>query len=105
DEAYDLAKSMFSKHPRVRLLFCANDMMALGAIQYLKEIGRKDVLVASFDNLEEIKPLIEDGSLQASIDQQAKQQGYLGVQTAYQMITGKEVSNNVLIPVKLITSK
>ncbi|MDD4310086.1 MAG: substrate-binding domain-containing protein, partial [Candidatus Cloacimonetes bacterium] len=59
DEAYDLAKSMFNKHPRVRLLFCANDMMALGAIQYLKEIGRKDVLVASFDNLEEIKPLIE----------------------------------------------
>jgi ribose transport system substrate-binding protein len=31
DEAYAVTKSLFGKHPRIKLLFAANDMMAIGA--------------------------------------------------------------------------
>ena len=35
DEAYDVTKAMFAKHPDIGAIFCANDMMALGTIQYI----------------------------------------------------------------------
>ncbi len=105
DESYDLAKKLFTEYPNVRLLFCANDMMALGAIRYLKNAGMSNVLVASFDNLQEIQPLLQNGSLKASIDQQADLQGYMGVETAYNLILGQSVKETVLVPVKLVTSK
>lgn len=103
DEAYELAKKLIPRYPRLKLLFCANDMMAIGAIQYLKEAGNSKVMVASFDNLEEVQTLLKDGSLKASVDQQADQQGYMGVETARKMILGEQVQETVLIPVKLIT--
>lgn len=104
DEAYELAKKLFARYPKVKLLFCANDMMAIGAIQFLKEAKRQDVKVAAFDNLDEVQELIQNGSLKATIDQQAARQGYMGVQTARQLILGEAVDATVLIPVKLITA-
>lgn len=105
DEAYEVAKKLFPKHPNLKLLFCANDMMAMGAIQYLNEKGNKKVLVAAFDNLDEVQPLIKDGSLKATVDQQADRQGFMGIDTAVKMLKGEAVSDTVLIPVKLITGQ
>ena len=48
DEAYELAKKLFKANPDIKLAFCANDMMALGLIQYLKEADIRGVLVAGF---------------------------------------------------------
>ncbi len=36
DEGYGVTKEIFTKHPNVKLLFAANDMMAIGAIKYLQ---------------------------------------------------------------------
>lgn len=105
DEAYELATKTFAKYPKVELLFCANDMMAMGAIQYLKEKGKTNVKVASFDNLQEVQALLETGMLKATVDQQANRQGYMGIETAYKMLSGEPVESLVLIPVKLITGK
>lgn len=105
DEAYEVAKRIFPSHPNLKLLFCANDMMAMGAIQYLNEKGNKKVMVAAFDNLDEIQPLIQDGSLKASVDQQADRQGFMGIESAVKLLKGEAVNDTVLIPVKLITSK
>ena len=55
-------------------------MMALGVIQYLSETGRHDVLVAAYDALDEAKKAIREGTLQATVDQQAALQGYKGVE-------------------------
>ena len=61
DEGYDVTRSLFSRYPDIGLIFCANDMMALGAVQFLEETGRSDVLVAAYDALEEAKQAIRDG--------------------------------------------
>ena len=105
DEAYELAKRLFSEHPNVKLVFAANDMMALGVVQYLKESNRKDVLLAGFDNLDDARQAIKDGWMQASIDQQADVQGYMGVKTAINMIEGVEVEAETYIPIKVITDE
>ena len=47
DEAFDRTKKIFDAHPDIGILFCANDMMALGALHYLEQAGNHKVLVAA----------------------------------------------------------
>ena len=103
DEAYNVAAKLFKEHPDVKLVFCANDMMAFGVIQYLKETGRTDVQVAAYDALAEAMPMLQDGSLQATIDQQAALQAYTGVQFAVQALKGEKLPPLTLLDVLLVT--
>ena len=91
DEAYRIAKEMFATDPDIGLVFAANDMMALGVVEFLQQTNRSDVLVAGFDAIGEARDAISKGSLQVTIDQQPDQQGYLGVHTAMDMIEGRDV--------------
>lgn len=103
DEAYSVTKKLFSENPDIEAIFCANDMMALGAIQYLEETKRSDVLVAGFDALAEAKEAIQGGKLMVTIDQQASVQGYEGVKCALDLINNKQVEIKQIIDVKVLT--
>jgi ribose transport system substrate-binding protein len=103
DEAHALAAQLFKAHPDVKLVFCANDMMAFGVIQYLKEIGKAGVKVAAYDALAEAMPMLKDGSLQATIDQQAAQQAYTGLQFALRALKGEQLPPVTLLDVRLVT--
>ena len=96
-------KTVPTEHPDVNLLFCANDMMALGAIQYLQGAGKTNVQVAGFDALAEAVKAIRDGKLQVTVDQNADQQGYLGVKYAVDLIQGKQPQLETFIDVNIIT--
>lgn len=104
DEALTVSTTMFSKDPDIGAIFCANDMMALGAIQYLDKSKRTDVLVAGFDDLEEAERAISKGKMQVTINQQADIQGYTGVIYAFGMLSGKKPPMETIIDTKLITS-
>ena len=103
DEAHTLAVNLFKAHPDAKLVFCANDMMALGVIQYLTESGIQDVKVAAFDNLAESQPMLKDGTLQATIDQQAALQAYTGAQFALRALKGEKLPPVTLLDVRLVT--
>lgn len=103
DESYTVSKKMFNSQPDIAAVFCANDMMALGTIKYLKESGRKNVLVAGFDALDEAKKEIQSGMLQVTINQQADVQGYLGVKMAVQAINGEKLPVETLVDVKVVS--
>jgi len=105
DEAYTVSAQLFKKYPDVKLAFCANDMMALGLLQYLKESGKTDVLVAAYDNLDEAKEMIRAGRLQATIDQQAALQAYTGVQLAIRTLQGEKLPAVTLLDVLLVTKE
>lgn len=105
DDAFALTAQLFEEFPTVGVIFAANDMMALGAIQYLEEAGRTDVLVAGYDALEEAGPALESGMLDSTIDQQAAEQGYLGVQYAVQLLNGEEVELLTFVDVILVTGE
>lgn len=104
DEGYDVTKAIFAKHPDITLIFAANDMMALGAIKYLADAGKSNVRVAGFDALAEARSLIGQGVLQATIDQQAAEQGYQGVLYAMRLIRGETLPAETLLNVKLVSA-
>lgn len=104
DEAYELAKSMFKTHPKIGIVYCTNDLMAIGLIRYLQESGRSKVLVAGFDALDEAKRAIRAGQMVVTVDQLAARQGYLGVTSALKLVHGDTVSDQTLIDTALVTS-
>jgi ribose transport system substrate-binding protein len=105
DEAVEVTKKIFSKHQDIEVLFCANDMMALGALHYLEESGKKGVLVAAYDALEEAKKAIKEGKLTVTIDQQADVQGYEGIKSAIEIIQGKKPPLERIIDVKVVSKE
>ena len=105
DEGYEVAQRIFTAHPAVGVVFCANDMMAIGAMKYLQETGKTKVLVASFDALEEAKAAIKLGQLAATVDQQAAQQGYQGVMAALQLLQGQSPPLELQVQTQLVTAK
>lgn len=103
DEGYEVTRRLFKAHPRIGVLFCANDMMAIGAIKHLQETGRARVLVAGFDALAEARTAIRAGQLAATVNQQADRQGYLGVMTAVKLLRGETVPMDLKVGVRLVT--
>jgi ribose transport system substrate-binding protein len=103
DEAMTVTTKMLQDHPDIRLLFCANDMMALGAIQALQITGHTTVKVTGYDALDEALEAIRQGKLEATIDQQAAAQGARGIRAAADLMQGKPVAPETLVDVKLIT--
>lgn len=102
DEGYTVAAGLFRAHPAIGALFCANDMMALGAVRYLKEKGRQDVLVAGYDALREALESIREGQLLATVDQQAALQGKLGVEYAVRALRGESLPPVTLVDTRLV---
>ncbi len=91
DEAYEVFANMWKNYQDIDLVFCANDMMALGVVQYLKENNIDNVKIAAFDNIAEIKSHLESGYVSVTIDQQADIQGYKGIETAYKLLNKQEI--------------
>jgi ribose transport system substrate-binding protein len=104
DDAYSVTDAVFSKYPEIGAVYCANDMMALGTVEYLKKAGRSEVLVGGFDALKEAREAIAEGRMLVTVDQQAEQQGYLGVKAALGLIRGEPVQMETYIPVKIINA-
>ena len=104
DEAYEVTKLIFTKHPKVKLLFASNDVMAIGAIKYLQETGKTSVKVAGYDALPEALVEIKAGRMLATIDQQAAEQGYQGIALAVRLSQGSAVPTMTTIDTRLITA-
>ena len=102
DEAYEVTARLYSKNPDIGAFFCGNDMMAFGAMKYLREKGKTAVLVAGYDALEEAKKAVKEGTLTVTIDQQADVQGYLGVKLALQKVRQEKVPSETIVDVKVI---
>ncbi|NDV13678.1 substrate-binding domain-containing protein [Crenobacter caeni] len=106
DEAYAKTQKILQQHPRVRGIFCANDMMAIGASKYLREQGRQDVQVAGFDAIADARQAVARGQMVATVDQRAAEQGYQGVMVALKAIRKQPVSDEIMIqPIILRTAE
>jgi ribose transport system substrate-binding protein len=105
DDAYEVAQRMFKAHPKIDIVYCANDLMAMGLIKYLHESGRRKVLVAGFDALDEAKHAIRAGQMVATVDQLAARQGYFGVMSALKLLRGDAVPESLMIETALVTAR
>jgi len=104
DEAYVVTRGIMAGHPRLGLLFCANDVMALGAIRFLQEHDIRHVRVAGFDALPEALTALRNGSLAATLDQQAAVQGGRAIDMAVELVRGGQVPAETLVDVRVVVS-
>ena len=103
DEAVNVFGKMLDKNSNIKAVFCANDMMALGVLQYLDTNKRTGIRIAGFDALDEAQKAIKDGKMDVTIDQQADVQGYTGVKYVVEMLNGKSVPAETMVDVKIVS--
>ncbi|MBO0367569.1 sugar ABC transporter substrate-binding protein [Pseudomonas putida] len=108
DKGNAVAAAMLNEYPEIKALLAGNDSMALGAVSAVRAAGKKDqVQVVGYDNINAITPMLKDGRVLATLDQDAKKQAVYGIQAALQMIKGEKTAvdadNVIQTPVELIT--
>lgn len=104
EKASNVAAAILSEHPDVKAILCANDSMALGAVAAIASAGKAgNVLVAGFDNISAIHPLIDKGAVTATADQHGDQLAVFGIQAALKILHGQAPPADQTTPVDLIT--
>jgi ribose transport system substrate-binding protein len=89
-KAYNLTKAMLVAHPDIDGVWCANDEMAMGAIQALKEAELAGkVMVSGTDGIPEMFDAIKEGVAVSTVFQDAKYQSQLGLSMALAAKEGK----------------
>ncbi|QHF45885.1 LacI family transcriptional regulator [Pseudomonas sp. S35] len=109
DQGQKVASAMLSEYPDLKALLAGNDNMALGAVSAVRAAGKSGkVLVVGYDNIEAIKPMLQDGRILATADQAAAQQAVFGIQNALKLVKGEKVDANdgvIETPVELVLKK
>lgn len=104
DKANNVATAILSEHPDVKALLCANDNMALGAVAAIQTAGKTgQVLVAGFDNIGAIHPMLADGRVVSTADQHADQLAVFGIEAALKILKGESPPADQTTVVDLVT--
>ncbi len=109
DQGNKVASAMLSEYPDIKALLAGNDNMALGAVSAVRAAGKAGkVQVVGYDNIEAIKPMLQDGRVLATADQAAAQQAVFGIQNALKLVKGEKVDavdGVIQTPVELVLKK
>jgi ABC-type sugar transport system substrate-binding protein len=104
DEALSITTEILEKHKGVDAIFCANDQMALGALQAIDIMGLSGtILLAGYDNIESARDEMRRGRLQATIEQHPELMGEYGVELAWNTLNGLKIPLYKATPLDLIT--
>lgn len=104
-KAANQATDFMSANPDLKGIWGANDQSAVGVAQAVKEQG-KDVIVVGFDNSEDIKAGLEDGSIKGTAVQMPTVMGSQGVQLVLDVLAGNApAEKSVDTGVTIITSE
>lgn len=104
------ASRMLAQYPLMRALMCANDNMALGAVDAVRDARRAGRLyITGYNNFKEIQPLLDDGSILATVDQFPARQAVFGLDVALSALVGQrkqqDLSSFIETPLQLVVSK
>jgi inositol transport system substrate-binding protein len=89
---------------KLNAILANNDEMALGAVEALKAAGRTEVLVVGVDAIPDAKTAVKNGSLDATVLQDAVGQGKGSVELIHSVLKGNLPSDPVVwVPFVLVT--
>jgi ribose transport system substrate-binding protein len=95
---------MLNAHADLKAILCANDNMALGAVSAIQAAGKTGkVLVAGFDNISAVRPLLEKGHIVATADQHADRLAVFGIEAALKILKGEAPPADQTTAVDLVT--
>lgn len=89
---------------KINAIFAQNDEMGMGAVKALEAAGLKGkVLVVSVDAIPDALQAVKKGALDATVFQNAKEQGSKSIEAAVKAAKGEKFDKEVLIPFQLVT--
>ncbi|WP_175945792.1 substrate-binding domain-containing protein [Caballeronia sp. BCC1704] len=103
-----IALQMLYAHPALRGMLCANDNIAMGAIDAIRIAGKKGrVLVTGYNNISAVQPLLDNGSMLATVEQFGARQAVFGVDVAVKALVERrrqrDLSPYMETPVQVVT--
>lgn len=98
----DVMSNILQAEPDIVGVFAENDEMALGAIQALGERAGTDVFVVGIDGTPDALTAIEDGSMFATVAQQAAELGKAGVNQALASLAGDDLPETTVVDVQIV---
>lgn len=102
-EGLTVMENLLQAHSEIDAVFAHNDEMALGALEAIQASGR-DIIVVGFDATDDARVAIENGSLAATVEEQAGLMGETGIKIAVKIINGESVEEEIPLEVSLITN-
>ena len=102
DIAYEKTKEFLTRYPQITALFCASDMMAIGAIRAAEDMGMQvpeDLSVLGFDDIP-IAQYVYKGI--STVRQCPSMMGREGGRAVWRMIQGENVEEEIILPHELL---
>lgn len=87
-KGYTAMQDILTANPDIVAVFCANDPMALGAMEALQEANRTDILLFGFNGDAGALDAIAAGTMQGTVAQDPAGIGALGVECAKTLVDG-----------------
>ena len=105
-KAAQVMAGILSQYPDLDVILAANDNMALGAASAVGMARReKGIVIAGFDNISAVHPLIEAGTVIATVDQFGDQLAVFGIEYAIEALeSGAELEDRETL-LELVTAE
>lgn len=99
-------QEIIEETPDIDVVMALNDPSALGALAALEKNNKNDVMVYGIDGTPEIKALISRNQMiVGTVAQSPIKMGQIAVENMYNILNGKKIEKNVIIPISLINKE
>jgi D-allose transport system substrate-binding protein len=102
-KAADIANHTLERNPDLVAIFCANDDMALGAVEAARSKGKDKVVVIGVDGTQSALKSIRAGRLNASVAQLPYLMGIQAVEESKRALAGEKLPEFVDVPTLVLT--
>jgi ABC-type sugar transport system substrate-binding protein len=104
-KAANIANDTLQRSPDLVAIFCANDGMALGAVEAARAAGKDKVIVVGVDGNSDAVKSILAGRLNASVAQLPYLVGKEAVENAKKLLGGGKVDESIYVPTLVLTKE
>ena len=99
-------QEIIEETPDIDVVMALNDPSALGALAALEKNNKNDVMVYGIDGTPEIKALIgRNQMIVGTVAQSPIKMGQIAVENMYNILNGKKIEKNIIIPISLINEE
>jgi D-allose transport system substrate-binding protein len=102
-KAANIANETLQRNPDLVAIFCANDGMALGAVEAARSAGKDKLIVVGVDGNSDAVKSVLAGRLNASVAQLPYLLGREAIKNAQKVLAGDKVDENIYIPTLVLT--
>ena len=95
ESAYEGTKKLLEEHPEINTVAALNEFMSLGSGYAVRDLKASDkVNIYAFDSNVVSVGMLETGEIEGLVVQNPYAMGYLGVETAYNLISGVSIGSD-----------